>query len=214
MDLLAQRHGIRLHERIQILPAIQLPDAADLRLHNRGSRVARAIAKDQLLCVGGLDLAAVVDDVARRGDQHLGHVQTGKVNLGVAEGDVDLVGAGGLADAGHLLRVGGQAVLTVLLDEGEALLVVEDPGPEGVSRDPCNDQFRSELRLDGTTGGINVHSSGKAINLQPALPASLIQWIVLRTDSWRSSQPGSALTAAALYFFRTGAIVQDLLFKE
>lgn len=37
------------------------------------------------------------------------------------------------------------------------------------------------------------------MSLQPAFPASLIQWIVFWTDSSRLSQPGSALTAAALY---------------
>lgn len=45
------------------------------------------------------------------------------------------------------------------------------------------------------------------MNLQPALPASLIQWMVRRVDSSRLNQPGSALTAAALYFLRTGAMV-------
>jgi len=49
------------------------------------------------------------------------------------------------------------------------------------------------------------------MSLQPALPASLIQWMVLRTDSWRSNQPGSALTAAALYFLRTAGIVQMII---
>lgn len=37
------------------------------------------------------------------------------------------------------------------------------------------------------------------MSLHPALPASLIQWIVFCTESSKLSQPGSALTAAALY---------------
>lgn len=56
------------------------------------------------------------------------------------------------------------------------------------------------------------------MSLQPDFPASLIQWIVLRTDSSRLNQPGSALTAAALYFLRTVGILKvredkDVLYK-
>lgn len=47
-------------------------------------------------------------------------------------------------------------------------------------------------------GEKDEQSSGKAMNLQPAWPASSIQWTVRRTDSSRLNQPGSALTAAAL----------------
>lgn len=47
------------------------------------------------------------------------------------------------------------------------------------------------------------------MNLQPAWPASLIQWIVRRMDSSKSNQPGSALTVAAL---KVGAILYTGVF--
>ena len=52
----------------------------------------------------------------------------------------------------------------------------------------------------GKTLGRDLQTSGKARNLTPALPASLIQWIVFCTESSRSNHPGSAVTQAALYF--------------
>lgn len=71
--------------------------------------------------------------------------------------------------------------------------------PSRPSRGILGSLFLSISRR-GLTGQVlgDVHSSGKAMNLQPAWPASLIQWIVRRTDSSRLNQPGSALTAAAL----------------
>lgn len=136
MDLFATRGTERLHERVHVLPAVELTDAADISLGDRLGRVAGAVAEDQSLDMGGADLAAVVDDITRRGDEHLGRVETGKVQLGVAQRDIDLVGAGCLADATHLIRVGGETVLPVLLEEGQAFLVVELPGPVGVAGDP------------------------------------------------------------------------------
>lgn len=116
MDLFAQRGRICLHERVHVLPAVQVAHAADLRLRHRLGRVACSVTKDQALDVGGPDLAAVVEDIASGRDQDLCSVQTCKVDLRVAQGDVDLVGTGSVADAAHLLRVGGEAVLPVLLE--------------------------------------------------------------------------------------------------
>ena len=85
-------------------------------------------------------------------------------------------------------------------------MVGDLPGPVGVAGDPFVVSVGGffPIQRNGAEGG--VQSSGKAINLHPALPASSIQWMVRRTDSSRLNQPGSALTAAALYFLRMGVI--------
>lgn len=77
MHLLPQRRRISLHERIHILPAIQLSHAADLRLCNRLSGIPRPVAKHQPLDVGGPDLASVVNHLARGRDEDLRRVETG-----------------------------------------------------------------------------------------------------------------------------------------
>lgn len=136
MNLLAKRRSICLEKRIHILPAIELPDAANLRLDDRLRRVASPVAKDEALDMRRLDLAAVIEDIARRGDQHLRDVQTRQIDLRVAQGDEDLVASGGLADATHFVRIGGEAVLAVFLQQGETLLVVDLPSPVDVARDP------------------------------------------------------------------------------
>ena len=103
MNLLAQGRGIRLHERVHILPAIQLADASDLRLHHRLRGIAGAVAEDQPLDVRGADLAPVVQHLACRGDEHLRCVEAGEVQFGVAQRDEDLVRARCGPDREHLL---------------------------------------------------------------------------------------------------------------
>lgn len=61
---------------------------------------------------------------------------------------------------------------------------------------------------------MNIQSSGKAISLQPFWPASLIQWIVFWMESSRLSHPGSALTAAALYFLIVATMLKMLLMDQ
>lgn len=46
MHLLPQRHRISLHERIHILPAIQLSHAADLRAHHGLGGIPRPVTED------------------------------------------------------------------------------------------------------------------------------------------------------------------------
>lgn len=58
-----------------------------------------------------------------------------------------------------------------------------------------------------------LQSSGKAISLQPFWPASLIQWMVFWIESSRLSHPGSALTAAALYFLIVATMLIDLVLE-
>ena len=61
-----------LEEGVHVLPAVELADAANLGLGDGLEGVAGAVAVDELLDVGGLDLAAVVDDIAVRGNEYLG----------------------------------------------------------------------------------------------------------------------------------------------
>jgi hypothetical protein len=125
-----------LEEGVHVLPAVELADAANIGLGDGLEGVAGAVAVDELLDVGRLDLAAVVDDLAGRADENLGQVQGGVVDLGEAQRDKDLVVAGGPADAAHLLGVYGHGVLAVLLEHGEALQVGNLPHPVGVSGNP------------------------------------------------------------------------------
>lgn len=137
VDLLALRDVERLEEGVHVLPAVELANAANLGLRDRHEGVAGAITVDELLNVGGLDLAAVVDDGAGRVDEDLSEIEGGVVELGKAHGDEDLVVAGGAADAAHLLRVDAEGVLAVLLEHGEGLEVGDLPHPVGVTGDPC-----------------------------------------------------------------------------
>lgn len=136
VHLLALGNVEGLEEGVHVLPAVELADAANLGLGDGLEGIAGAVAVDELLDVGGLDLAAVVDDLAGWADEHLGQVQGGVVDLGEAQRDKDLVIAGGPADAAHLLGVYGHRVLAVLLEHGEALQVGDLPHPVGVSGDP------------------------------------------------------------------------------
>lgn len=77
MHLLAQRRRISLHERIHILPAIQLSHAADFRLRDRLGGIPRPVAENQPLDVGGPDLASVIEHLARGRDEDLRRVETG-----------------------------------------------------------------------------------------------------------------------------------------
>lgn len=137
VDLLSLGDVQRLQEGVHVLPAVELAQPSKLSLGDGLEGVARAITVDELLDVCRLDLAAVVDDVALRVDEGLGEVARGVVDLGEAKRDVDLIVAGGSADATHLLRVDGEGVLPVLLQHGERLEVVDLPHPVRITRNPC-----------------------------------------------------------------------------
>lgn len=137
VDLLPLAHVQGLEEGVHVLPAVELAQPPELGLRDGLEGVAGAIAVDELLDMGGLDLAAVVDDVAFGVNKSLGEVQSGVVDLGEAKRDVDLVIAGCAADAAHLLRVDGKGVLAVLLQHGKRLEIVDLPHPVRVARDPC-----------------------------------------------------------------------------
>lgn len=136
VNLLTERGGISLQERVHVLPTVQVSNAADLGLHHGLGSVASAVSENKALDVGGLDLAAVVDDIASWCDHNLGGIQTGEIKLRVSKRHPDLIGLGCFADAAHFLRVGGETVLAVLLQQRQALLVGDLPGPVGVAGDP------------------------------------------------------------------------------
>jgi len=75
--------SIRLQEGVHVLPAVVVADSANVCLGDWLEGVTSSIAKDKLLHVGGLDLAAVVEDVAVGTDENLGEVQGGDVDLAV-----------------------------------------------------------------------------------------------------------------------------------
>jgi hypothetical protein len=120
-----------------ILPAVQVSKGANLRLNNAVQRVAGTFAKNETFHMGGLDLAAVIDDLSKRINNDLGHVETVAINLGVAQGHVELGRFGRSSDTVHLLRFRPQAVLVVLLEERKRVLVGNTPLPVGVSGRQC-----------------------------------------------------------------------------
>lgn len=88
VDLLAHRDVERLEEGVHVLPAVELTEAAELGRGDRHEGVTRAVAVDELLDMGGLDLAAVVDDLTTGIDQSLRQVKGGVVDFGEAERDI------------------------------------------------------------------------------------------------------------------------------
>jgi hypothetical protein len=129
MNLFAERNGVTLQEWVHVLPAVQLTNAANLRVDDHGSGIPRAIAEDETLHVSRTDLAAVVDDGAPRVDEDLRDVQAVEIQLRVSERHEDGVLLGCGTDAMHLWRVGGKAVLPIFLQQRQALLVVDLPHP-------------------------------------------------------------------------------------
>lgn len=172
VDLLSKRCSICLHEWVHVLPAVQMSHAADFSVHNRLCGVASSIAKHKALYVSSADFATMVDDLSSWVDHNLGGIQTGEIDLGVAKRDVDLVGARSFANTAHLIGVGRETVLPVLLEQWKTLLVVNLPSPVRITGNPY-----IILSVNGPSFSVLRHlqSSGKAMSLQPAFPASSIQ---------------------------------------
>lgn len=125
-----------LFEREQVahvFPAVQMTKSTNLRLNHTSKGITGALAENKSLNVGRLNLAAVVDNITMRVDDDLGHVEAVAVNLGIAQGDVDLSSLGCRTDASHLIGIRVNAILVVLLKEGERVLIVDTPLPVGVS---------------------------------------------------------------------------------
>lgn len=136
VDLLSKRCSVGLHEWVHVLPAVQVSNAADLSVHNRFGGVTRSIAKYKTLDVSSADLASMIDDLSGWVYHNLGGIQTGKIDLGVAKRDVDLVGTRCFTNAAHFIGVGRKTVFPVLLEQWKTLLVVNLPGPVWVTGNP------------------------------------------------------------------------------
>lgn len=66
-------------------------------------------------------------------------------------------------------------------------------------------KYRPSWNIEGK--GAFLQSSGKAMSLHPAAPASLMYLMVFWVESSRLNHPGSALTAAALYFLIVAGMI-------
>lgn len=88
VNLLALGNVERLQEGVHVLPAVELAEAAELSLCNGHKGVAGTVTIDELLNVGGFDLATVVDHLAVRVNKCLREVERSVVNLGESKRDV------------------------------------------------------------------------------------------------------------------------------
>ena len=84
----------------------------------------------------GLDLAAEVQDIAVRANKHLREIASRHINLTVAQRDIYAVLPRRSTDPPHLVRIRGQAVFAVCLEEGQRLLIIDLPHPVRIPGDP------------------------------------------------------------------------------
>src|SRR5678809_1038508 len=85
MNLLAVGHHRVSRQRVVMLPACQLTNAADMAFDGAQAR-AVSLAPDHALVIGGRDLAAPLDQGAVGIEQKLGVVQASAVTLVHADG--------------------------------------------------------------------------------------------------------------------------------
>jgi hypothetical protein len=102
VDLLAVGDQRIARERLVVLPARELADASGGAVHGTQPRGV-ALTPDDLLVVGGRELAAVLDQRAVRVEQQLRVVDGAAVSLVDTDRDDHLVLPGGLADGVGLL---------------------------------------------------------------------------------------------------------------
>lgn len=116
-----------------VFPAVEVAKVANLSFDHTDQRVASSLTKHELLNVRGLDLAAMVDDIAIGINYNLGNIHAVALDLGVAQRHIDLSLAGSRANAAHFFRVRTQTVLVVLFEQRQRVLVVDTPSPIRVS---------------------------------------------------------------------------------
>jgi hypothetical protein len=115
MDLFALRESIVLEQRLDVLPARQSANSADIRHIDYLCQTApRSIAEDRPFHMRGLHLPARHSKLAMLVDESLSDVDRLAVALGETEGDVDLVLCGSFADFLHFGTVDFERVLDVL----------------------------------------------------------------------------------------------------
>lgn len=106
---------------------------ANLRLNYGVQRVAGAFAEDKLLHVRRLNFATVVDDGAHWVNDDLRSIQSMAVELRVAQRYEDLRSFRSSSNPLHLGRVRSQAVLVILLEKWQGVLIVDPPLKVGIS---------------------------------------------------------------------------------
>lgn len=116
-----------------VFPAVEMAQIANFSLNNGIQGIAGALAKHKLLNVCGLNLAAMVDNIAIGVNDDLGNVKTAALNLRVAQRDINLGLAGSTSNAVHLFGIWTKRVFEVILEKGQRILVVNTPSPVGVS---------------------------------------------------------------------------------
>lgn len=119
--------------KTHVFPAVEVAQVADFSLDNTVQGIAGALAENKLLNVCGLNLAAVVNDVAVGVNDDLGNVKAVALNLRVAQGGIDLSLARGSSNAVHLIGVWTKTVLEIVPEKRQGVLVVYTPSPVGVS---------------------------------------------------------------------------------
>lgn len=136
VDLFVLRVGVVLEQGLEVLPAVEHADFAQLGVGHRLQGVARRVAEHGALEVRRLDFAPVEEHVALVVDQDLGEVERAGHPLAEAQHDVHLVRRRGLADPKHFGPVCGHAVRHVLLHERDVLAVCTPPDEVRVAGDP------------------------------------------------------------------------------
>lgn len=136
VHLFVLRVRVVFEQGLEVLPAIEHADLAQLGVGHRLQGVARRVAEHGPLEVRRLDLAPVEDHVALVVDQDLGEIERAGHPLAEAQHDVHLVHGRGLADPKHFAPVCGHAVLHVLLHERDVLAVCTPPDEVRVAWDP------------------------------------------------------------------------------
>jgi hypothetical protein len=97
VDLFAVGHHRVPRQRVEVLPACQLTNAADLAIDGAQAR-AVSLAPDHALVIGGRDLAAPLEQDAVGIEEKLGVVQGSAVTLVHADGHDDSRLPGSFAD--------------------------------------------------------------------------------------------------------------------
>lgn len=124
-----------------IFPAVKVAQVANFSLNNAIQGIAGTLAKNELLNVCRLNLAAVVNNIAIGINDDLSNVKAVALNLRVAQGDINLGLASSTSNAVHLFGIRTKTVLEVILEKGQRILVVYTPSPVGVSM--INNQLAS-----------------------------------------------------------------------
>lgn len=116
-----------------IFPAVEVTQVPNFSLNNGVQGIASALTKNKLLNVCGLNLAAVVNNVAIGVNDDLGNVKAVALNLRVAQRDINLGLASSSSNAVHLFGIRTKTVLEIVLEKWQRILIIHTPSPVRVS---------------------------------------------------------------------------------